>query len=132
MTRFSVTVPANLSLTVSKYGEVYTAGNAAIINNSTGAVKLTHLTVHTVNGWTLVPYSTNMAAEKVNSKRIGFSLNEARSSNIGATEALVLTGAQAIASGSAFPLSYNAVISATTTPISEQVLTVVFVLEWAA
>jgi hypothetical protein len=131
MTRFSVTVPASLTLTVSKQGVVYAANNATIVNNSTGAVEITGLTVSTANGWTLVPYSTNMAAEKVDAKLIGFALNDARSANIGTSEALALTGAWSIPSGDSFALDYHAAVSATSAAISEQVLTVVFVLEWA-
>ena len=131
MSRFSVTLPASLSLTVSEHGEVYAATNAAIINNSTGTVEITGLNVSAANGWTLVPYASNMAAEKVDAKRIGFALNGAQSMNLGVSEALALTGAWTIASGSSLPLSYGAVVSAMSQPVSEQVLTVVFVLEWA-
>lgn len=132
MTRFSVTVPAALSLTVSERGEVYAADNAAIVNNSTGAVEITGVTVSTANGWTLVPYSSNMAAAKVDGQEIGFSLNAAQSSIAGNSENLSLSGTWLIAKGASLPLSYGAVVSAISQPVSEQVLTVVFVLEWAA
>ena len=132
VTRFSVTVPASLSLTVSERGEVYAADNAAIVNNSTGAVEITGVTVSTANGWTLVPYSSNMAAAKVDGKEIGFSLNAAQSSIAGNSENLSLSGTWLIAKGASLPLSYGAVVSAISQPVSEQVLTVVFVLEWAA
>ena len=132
MTRFSVTVPASLSLTVSEHGAVYAADNAAIVNNSTGAVAITSVTVSTANGWTLVPYSSNMAAAKVDSKQIGFSLNAAQSNSTGNSENLPLSSAWQIAKGASLPLSYGAVVSAMSQPVSEQILTVVFVLDWAA
>ena len=132
MTRFSVTVPASLSLTVSEYGAVYAADNAAIVNNSTGAIAVTGVTVSAANGWTLVPFSSNMAAAKVDTKLIGFSLNGAQSSNSGTSENLPLSNAWSIAKGASLPLSYDAVVSALSQPVSEQVLTVVFVLDWAA
>ena len=132
MTRFSVTVPASLSLTVSEYGAVYAANNAAIINNSTDTVAITAVTVSTVNGWTLVPYRSNMAGAKVDSKQIGFFLNAAQSSSTGNSENLPLSGTWLIAKGASLPLSYDAVVSAMSQPVSEQVLTVVFVLDWAA
>lgn len=131
MTRFSVTVPASLTMTVSKYGEVYTSDNAAIINNSTGAVEVTAVTVSTANGWTLVPYNTGMATAKVDAKLIGFSLNGAQSSASGSSEMLSLPGGWSIPSGCSLPLSYNAVVSAMSEAVNEQVLTVVFILEWA-
>lgn len=132
MTRFSVTVPASLSLTVSEHGAVYAADNAAIVNNSTGAIAVTGVTVSTTNGWTLVPFSSNMAAAKVDAKHIGFSLNNAQSAVTGTTEHLSLSGAWSIAKGESLPLTYDAVVSAMSQPVSEQVLTVVFVLDWAA
>lgn len=91
LTRFSVTVPASLTMTVSKYGEVYAASNAAIVNNSTGMVEVTGITVSTDNGWTLVPYGSNMASAKVDSKLIGFSVNGAQSGSGGNTQMLTLS-----------------------------------------
>lgn len=130
LTHFSVTVPASLTLTVSEHGEVYAATNAAIDNHSTGAVEITAITVSTVNGWALVPYSTNLASAKVDSKQIGFSMNSAVSSLTGTSEALSLNGGWTINSGASLPLTYDAVVSATSTILNEQVLTVVFVIDW--
>ena len=72
-----------------------------------------------------------MAAEKVDSRKIGFSINSAQSRTTGTEEALPLGGGWRIPCGEALPLRYDAVVSAASQPISEQVLTVVFVLEWA-
>jgi len=118
-------------MTVSKYGEVYTADNAVIVNNSTGTVAISGVTIQAENGWTLVPYSSNMANTKVDSKLIGFSLNGAQSAVTGTTESLLLPGAWVITKGASLPLTYDAVVSALSQPVSEQVLTVVFMLEWA-
>jgi len=132
MTRFSVTVPANLSLTVSKNGEVYTATSAEIMNNSTGAVAVTSIVVSAENGWCLAPYSTNMANEKVDTKQIGFSINGAETFSSGSTETLNLSDNWTIAKSDSLALSYDAVVSAMSDPVSEQVLTIVFVVDWAA
>ena len=131
MTRFSVTVPASLSMTVSQHGAVHAATDAAIVNNSTGAVKVTALTVTAENGWTLVPYNTNMATAKVDTKQIGFALNETQTTGSGHTESLGLGGDWTIAKGGSLPLLYDAVVSAMSAPVNEQVLTLVFVLDWA-
>ena len=131
MTRFSVTVPANLALTASKTGEVYASSNAAIINNSTGMIEVKSITVSSMNGWTLVPYRYNMAQAKVDSKWTGFSVNGAETVKSGDTETLNLSGNWQIAKGSSLPFNYNAVISATSVPINQQVLTIVFVVDWA-
>ena len=132
MTRFSVTVPANLIITVSEYGEVYSATNAAVTNNSTHGVEITSVTVSAGNGWTLVPYDYNMADEKVDSKLIGFYLNGAETTQTGTNETLALPDNWTIDRDDSFDLDYDAVISATSATIqNEQVLTLVFVINWA-
>ena len=132
MTFFSVTVPANMSMTVANDGYVYSATNAAVINNSSHAVEITAVTVTAGNGWTLVPYEYNMANEKVDSKLIGFYLNDAVTTKIGTSERLSLPTNWTIDRGDTFPLFYDATISATSDVLSnEQVLTLVFVLNWA-
>ncbi len=132
MTRFSVTVPASLTLTISKWGEVYAADNAEIINNSTDAVEITGITLTAENGWSLVPYSTNMANAKVDAKQIGFRINNLENVRTGMTETLAVGNGWMIAKGDALPLDYDATVSATSDPISEQVLTIVFIVDWAA
>lgn len=131
MTRFSVTVPASLSLTVSEHGAVYAATNAEIVNNSTGAIEVTGINISAENGWSIVPYFSNMASAKVDAKLIGFSMNGAQSAMTGTSETLSLPGAWSIVKGGALPLTYDAVVSAMSQPVSGQVLTVVFVLNWA-
>ncbi len=128
MSRFSVTVPATLNLTVAKDGMVYAATTAQIVNNSTGAVSVSSIKLNTENGWQLVPYSTNMANAKVDARLIGFYLNGAESDG---TENLPMSHNWQIAKNDALTLDYDAVVSATSEPIDEQVLTIVFVLDWA-
>ena len=132
MSHFSVTVPASLIITVSEDGTVYTASDAEIINNSTSAVQVTGITVSAEGVWNIVPYDTNMADAKVNARQIGFRLNNAATQSVGTNELLSLSGNWQIAKDASLPIVYDAVISATSSPISEQVLTIVFVLDWAA
>ena len=126
---FSVTVPAGLPLAVTEDGEVTASTDAAIANNSTCDVRVTGVTLRTENGWTLVPFTYNMAAAKVDSKLIGFAIGGAQSANSGDSEALALTGDWSIGAGSTMPLDYDANVSATSVGIDEQVLSVVFVVE---
>lgn len=128
---FSVTVPATLALTVDERGEVYAADSAQVINRSTAAVQVTGVTVTAVNGWTLVPYDTDMALEKVDSQLIGFSLNGVKTSRAGGSETLALSGNWTVSLGGTLPLSYDAVVSALSQPVDEQVASIVFVLAWA-
>jgi len=126
-----VTVPVSLNLTVSEFGEVYAASNAEIINNSTGSIKVSDVTIITASSWTLVPYSRNMASEHVDSKQIGFSINNAVSTAIGNSESLLLNNGWTIASGKSLALNYDAVVSAMSEPVSEQVLSIIFTVKWA-
>lgn len=130
MSRFSVTVPASLTVTVSEYGVVYTATGAGIINNSSSAVRVSGVTLRAENGWTIVPYATNMAAQKVDSKKIGFALDRMQTAATGKSE-LLTASSMTVSAGATLPLSYDAVVSASSAAINEQVLTIVFVVGWA-
>ena len=130
MSRFSVTIPASLTVTVSEHGVVYTATGAGIVNNSSGAVRVSGVTLRAENGWTIVPYATNMAAQKVDSKRIGFALGGMQTAATGKSEQLTGTASMTASAGATLPLSYDAVVSASSAAINEQVLTIVFVVGW--
>ena len=127
---FSVTVPVTLPLIVDEGGEVH-VGAAEIINASTGDVIVSSVSISTKNGWQLVPYTTDMAHEKVDAKLLGFKINDAQTNKTGDTEIFSLTSPWTIAENGKLPLSYDAVVSAVSQPVTEQdVLSVVFVLEW--
>ena len=130
MSRFSVTVPASLTVTVSEHGVVYTATGAGIVNNSSSAVQVSGVTLRAENGWTIVPYATNMAAQKVDSKKIGFALDRMQTAATGKSE-LLTASSMTVSAGATLPLSYDAVVSASSAAINEQVLTIVFVVGWA-
>ena len=127
---FSVTVPVVLPLTVDENGEVHT-GAAEIINASTGAVVVSSVSITTKNGWQLVPFDTDMAHEKVDSKLLGFKINDSETKNTGNSETFTMSAPWQIAENGRLPISYDAVVSAVSQPVTEQdVLSVVFVLEW--
>ena len=127
---FSVTVPVTLPLVVDESGEVHT-GSAEIINASTGTVVVSSVSISTKNGWQLVPYTTDMAHEKVDAKLLGFKINGVQTSKNGSAETFSLAAPWEIAENSRLPISYDAVVSAVSKAITEQeVLSVMFVLEW--
>ena len=127
---FSVTVPVTLPLIVDESGEVHT-GTAEIINASTGDVIVSSVSISTKNGWQLVPYTTDMAHAKVDAKQLGFKINDSLTTKTGDAETFSLTSPWTIAENGKLPLSYDAVVSAVSQPVTEQdVLSVVFVLEW--
>ena len=127
---FSVTVPVTLPLVVDESGEVH-VGTAEIINGSTGEVVVSSVSISTKNGWQIVPYTTDMAHEKVDAQLLGFKINDAQTSKTGDAETFNLTAPWTIAENSRLPISYDAVVSAVSKAVTEQeVLSIVFVLEW--
>ena len=127
---FSVTVPVTLPLVIDENGEVHT-GSAEIINGSTGEVIVSSVSISTKNGWQLVPFDTDMAHAKVDAKQLGFKINNSVTTKTGDSETLILRGPWDIAENGKLPLSYDAVVSAVSKAVTEQeVLSVVFVLEW--
>lgn len=129
MTMFSVTVPSTMALVMDKNGNVYSAENASITNNSTDSVKVSSVKVTGQNGWTVTDYNTNMANEKVDSKKIGFKMNESTTNSNGEFS---MNDAWNINKGSSLALPYTAVVSATSTPINNQeVLKIVFIIDWS-
>ena len=127
---FSVTVPVTLPLVVDESGEVH-VGAAEIINASTGEVIVSSVSISTKNGWQLVPFDTDMAHAKVDAKQLGFKINDSVTTKTGDAETFSLTSPWTIAENGKLPLTYDAVVSAVSQPVTEQdVLSVVFVLEW--
>lgn len=135
--RFSVTVPASLSIIISPNGDITAATNARIVNHSARDVAVSSLSISGEDGWSLVDYAHNMALEKVDSKKIGFMVNNVATNQIDNdnTARFDLSGSNnwRIETDGELPLSYGAVVSATSQPITdEQVLTLCFVVGWAA
>ena len=128
---FSVTVPATLPLVVDESGKVYVA-SASIVNNSTGDVKVSSVSVTSKNGWEFVPYSTNMARAKVDAKQVGFKINSSETSKTGDSEVFTLAAPWTVKEAGALSINYDAVVSAVSQPVTgQEIMSVVFVLEWA-
>ncbi len=130
MSRFSVTVPTTMVLTMGTDGEVYAPSDAVIVNNSTAAVLVKKADINSRNGWNIVPYSTNMAKEKVDSKKIGFKMNGIQTDSSGTTDSLSYDNGWIIEKDKSSAVVYDAVVSATSAPIDEQVIEIVFVVDW--
>ena len=128
---FSVTVPATLPLVVDESGKVYVA-SASIVNNSTGDVKVSSVSVTSKNGWEFVPYSTNMAKAKVDAKQVGFKINSSETSKTGDSEVFTLAAPWTVKEADVLSINYDAVVSAVSQPVTgQEIMSVVFVLEWA-
>ncbi len=129
---FSVTVPTTLPLGVDENGQVYSSQDTAIQNRSSGKVRVSSITLESQNGWQIVPYDTNMAAEQVDAKLVGFAINSAETLARGSSEVLVMAGEWDMEENSPLQLHYDAVVSALSTAVTDvPILTVVFILEWA-
>lgn len=76
-TALSVTVPTALPLAMSVEGDIATADNVKITNNSYGAVKVMTVSISGENGWNLVSFGnkSTLAGEKVDSNKLGFSIS---------------------------------------------------------
>ena len=73
---FDVTVPTALPVSITAAGVVTTATDCKIINNSWGAIKVAGLAITGQNSWATTDYDTaNMAAEKVNTKKVAMTIN---------------------------------------------------------
>lgn len=130
-TVFSVVVPAVLPVTVDQNGKVYVS-NAEIVNHSTAAVQVSSVTLTAENGWTLVPYDMDMSHAKVDSNQIGFKINSTQTSKTGSTEQFELTSPWQINEEESLTLTYDAVVSALSQPVTNaNILCVLFVVEWA-
>ena len=128
---FSVTVPATLPLVVDEAGKVYVA-SASIVNNSTGDVMVSSVSVTSKNGWEFVPYSTNMAKAKVDAKQVGFKINSSETSKTGDSEVFTLAAPWTVKEADTLSINYDAVVSAVSQPVTgQEIMSVVFVLEWA-
>ena len=94
-------------------------------------VVVSSVSISTKNGCQLVPFDTDMAHEKVDARLLGFKINDSETTKTGNTETFTLAAPWEIAENGKLPLSYDAIVSAVSKAVTEQeVLSVVFVLEW--
>lgn len=130
---FSVTVPTSLPITLTSTGEVQTASNAVIVNNSAGPIVVSSITTKGINGWATENYEAFAPkSAKINSKNFGLSLT------LGVTN-IVTTGANSnnfsgaliLAKGESLPLLYDAKLPAQKDAnISTQIAEVIFTVGW--
>ena len=76
-TAMNVTVPTSLPMTMSQDGDVLTADNCRITNNSYGAVRVASVSISAAEGWNLTAFGdkASLAGEKVDSNKLGFALS---------------------------------------------------------
>jgi hypothetical protein len=134
-TRFSVTVPTSLPISVDEDGNVTTATTAKIVNNGYGSVKVTGMTVTAGTGWTIAAYDTDMLSEKVGAKKVGLYVNGDYTKSDGtitftSSKYPALSGANAAATDE-LAITYDAAVPAQASALSGMtVATVVFTIGW--
>jgi len=130
--RFSVSVPTVLPVEVDILGNVYCAnsGIARIVNNSSGPVEVTNVSLDSANGWTLVPFETDYSSVKTSSKQFGFKLQGA---NVPTTGICDTSGFGIIPGNESIAINYDATVATQSTAITtaETMAYVIFVVGWA-
>lgn len=145
-TAMSVTIPTSLPMAVSQTGDVTTATDCKLVNNSYGAVRVKSVTISAQNGWKLTAFGnkTTLASEKVDSNKLGFALTlgggtqVATDTSDASTQTLIaapVTGCYMSGVGNSGANSIAVKYSAIVTPLSTaatnaNIASVVFVVEW--
>ena len=144
-TAMNVTVPTSLPMTMSQDGDVLTADNCRITNNSYGAVRVRSVNISAASGWNLTAFGdkASLAGEKVDSNKLGFAMSIGGGAQVAtasneATQSLItapIEGCYMTGVGDSTRNSVSVAYSAIVTPLSNvvenaNVANVVFVIEW--
>ncbi len=145
-TAMSVTVPTALPMAMSQTGDVTTADNCRIVNNSYGAVRVKSVTITAENGWKLTAFGdkATLASEKVDSNKLGFALSIGGGKQVvtdnsnASTQALISAPAAGCymsgvgnTSGNTVAVDYDAIVTPLSNAVTNaNIANVVFVIEW--
>lgn len=131
---FDVTVPTSLPIHVSASGEVTTADDVKIINNSHGAVTVSNVTLHSHGDWSAVDTETDLSDTPVGTKQYSMTIN-----NETTTEAGAITFDQENwpsiygandSDTDELPIIYSAAVAPQTDTVNTDVAEVVFTIGW--
>lgn len=133
---FSVVVPTTLPISVDADGNVTTATDATIINNSGATVAVTKVELASLSDWTLAAYSRDILNLPVDAKQFGLQMNigdkTVTTSNSGTSDILSDSLNAQITKGQNCAVTYNALFPARTAAVSDtQIANVVFTVGWA-
>lgn len=133
---FSVVVPTTLPIAVDADGNVTTATDATIINNSSAPVAVTQVELASLSDWTLAAYSRDILNLPVDAKQFGLQMNigdkTVATSNSGTSDVLSDSLNARIVKGQNCAVTYNALFPARTAAVSDtQIANVVFTVGWA-
>lgn len=133
---FSVVVPTTLPIAVDADGNVTTATDASIINNSSAPVAVTKVELASLSDWTLAAYSRDILNLPVDAKQFGLQMNigdkTVATSKSGTSDVLSDSLNARIVKGQNCAVNYNALFPARTAAVSDtQIANVVFTVAWA-
>lgn len=133
---FSVVVPTTLPISVDADGNVTTATDTAIINNSGATVAVTKVELNSQSNWTLAAYNRDILNLPVDAKQFGLQMNigdkTVATSNSGTSDVLSDSLNARIVKGQNCAVNYNALFPARTAAVSDtQIANVVFTVGWA-
>ena len=130
---------------ISQDGDVLTADNCRITNNSYGAVRVASVSISAASGWNLTAFGdkASLAGEKVDSNKLGFAMSIGGGAQVAtasdeATQSLITAPIEGCymtgvgdSSRNSVAIDYDAIV----TPLSSvvegaNVANVVFVIEW--
>ncbi len=145
-TAMSVTVPTALPMAMAQNGDVTTATDCKIINNSYGAVRVKSVTISTANGWNLTTFGdkSTLASEKVDSNKLGFAMtigdgqvvktdnsDNAQQALISAPIAGCYMSGIGNTAANSVSVDYAAIVTPLSAPVTNaNIANVVFVIEW--
>lgn len=145
-TALRVTVPTALPMAMNQDGDVTTATDCKIVNNSFGAVRVASVTITAADDWSLTAFGDKsiLAGEKVDSNQIGFAISigggdmMATDNSNEDTQALIsapiagcfMTGV-GNQNGNSVTVNYDAIVTPLSNAVTNAtVANVVFIVEW--
>ena len=145
-TALRVTVPTALPMAMNQDGDVTTATDCKILNNSFGAVRVASVTITAADDWSLTAFGDKsiLAGEKVDSNQIGFAISigggdmMATDNSNEDTQALIsapiagcfMTGV-GNQNGNSVAVNYDAIVTPLSNAVTNAtVANVVFIVEW--
>ena len=126
---FSVVLPTALPIAVAADGTVTCAqsGVAKIVNNSSGPIDITNVSMVAANGWALVAFNTDYSAVPVGTKQFGFKL---QGENVPTTGECAASAFETIDGGDELGITYDATVAVQSTAVENTIANITFVVGW--
>lgn len=130
-TLMDVVVPISMPISVDNVGDVVTATNLKIQNNSYGPIKIESMTIGGKNGWSISNFDKDYSNERVGLKELGLKVNGVKVTEGGGN---VLNSAIKIGgNGANYTLDYDANVAYQKDSVSlTNVSDVVMIIDWDA